>query len=79
MSGRTYRLERVTDLLTVPSELRERCVKELLIVLELAELAGASPGVRFDWVDDGKAEYSLNDPANGETWLTMKVSGEEPA
>lgn len=69
---KTYRIERIADLLHVPVERREQCVKELLYVLALADLADAELQGPFAWTDDGDMSCSLTDEA-GEAQLTLEV------
>lgn len=70
---KTYRLERLADLLSVPSERREQCVKELLLALELAEFADAKLIGPMTWTDDGDMSCSLDDP-DGNELLSLEVT-----
>ncbi len=70
---KTYKLERLVDLLQLPSERREQCVKELLLALEFSELAGAELRGPMTWTDDGDMSCSLDDPS-GNTQLRMEVT-----
>ena len=73
-----YYITSVADLLKVPPDRRKACVQELLLSLDLVDLAnGDSNDVQpqtMVWTDDGDPSITLE--ANGETLLTLKV---EPA
>jgi hypothetical protein len=69
----TYTVDRIVDLLAVPSEHRARCVKELLIGLEFSELAGAEIQGPLTWTDDGDMSCSLYGP-DGKPQLSLKVT-----
>lgn len=69
---KTYRIERIADLLQVPIERRDQCMKELLYALALAELAGAELQGPLEWTDDGDCSCSLTDE-DGEAHLTLEV------
>lgn len=73
MSDKTYTIRSITDLLMVPSERRAECVKQLLLGMELAELAGAEMTGEFIWTDDGDASCSLID-GEGDAYLKLEVS-----
>ena len=49
----TYILDRIADLLKVPSERREDCVRDILYSLSLAEFADVDAVHSFEWIDDG--------------------------
>ena len=68
----TYTLERIVDLLQVPAERREQCVKEMLLGLALAELADAPLAGPITWADDGDSSCALTD-SNGDAILSMEV------
>lgn len=68
----TYTIHHIADLFKVPSERRAECVKQLLLGMELAELAGAELTGEFIWADDGDASCSLMDET-GDTYLTLEV------
>lgn len=69
---KTYHLERIVDLLQVPSDRREQCVKELLLCLEFGEFAEAQWQGPFEWTDDGDASCSITDE-DGNAQLTLEV------
>jgi hypothetical protein len=73
MAETTYHLDRIADLLGIPSDRREECVRDLLVLLELAEFADGRSVGPFEWTDDGKKEFALSDPADKAAWLTLKV------
>ena len=68
----TYQLERIVDLLQVPAERREQCVKEMLLGLALAELADAPLAGPMTWTDDGDSSCTLME-SNGEAILSLEV------
>lgn len=70
---KTYTLDRISDLMAVPSDRREQCFKELLIGLEFAEFAEAKPFGPWSWTDDGDMSVRISGPA-GEPHLTLKVT-----
>ena len=70
--GTTYTLERIVDLLQVPAERREQCIKELLLGLALAELADAQLTGPVTWTDDGDSSCALT-AGNGEPFLSLEV------
>lgn len=61
---KTYRLERISDLLQVPIERREDCVRELLYGLALLDLAAGdecNPELKsLVWTDDGETTIDLD-------------------
>lgn len=69
---KTYHIERIVDLLEVPIERREQCVKELLMGLALAEFADAQLFGPMTWTDDGDMSCSLDD-ADGNEILKLEV------
>jgi len=71
-----YHLERIADLLSVPVERREQCVKEILIGLAFSELSGAEIAGIFEWTDDGDMSSSLIDK-HGDTMLKLEVRAAE--
>lgn len=73
MTAPTYVIERIVDLLSVPTERRARCVKELLIGLEFSELAGAEIQGPLTWTDDGDMSCALYGP-DGMPTLSLKVT-----
>lgn len=68
----TYQLERIVDLLQVPVERREQCVKEMLLGLALAELADAPLAGPMTWTDDGDLSCSLME-GDGDAILSLEV------
>ena len=78
MSGApTYRIKDIADLLAVPIDRREACVRELLLALALLDLAVGDDGPQpvlpdgIDWTDDG--DRSVTATINGDK-LTLCVS-----
>lgn len=69
----TYTIDRIADLFKVPSERREECTRQLLIAMELVELAGAEIGGSFTWTDDGDPSCALTNEA-GEALLKLEVT-----
>lgn len=75
---KTYKLRELGDLLKVPADRREACVRELLYALCLTEFAGGTETlgpVDFVWVDDGQTSVSITD-GTGEPVLSLKVTTE---
>lgn len=76
-----YKIRYVADLLKVPSDRREACVRNILYALELVEFAnGDSDAIEvtgIDWIDDGNLSSTLN--INGADALTLAIeSSREP-
>ena len=69
---KTYRLDRIVDLLQVPVGRREQCLKELLLAVDMLELAEAKALGPFSWTDDGDMSCTLKDP-NSEDELKLEV------
>lgn len=72
MSGKTYTIRTILDFLTVPPELRERCMRDILLGLEFSEFAGADLEGTFTWIDDDKRVVSLCDEVE-KPWLTLEA------
>lgn len=70
---KTYRIDRIADLLQVPAERRAQCVKELLYSLALADFADAELQGPLEWTDDGDMSFSLTDE-DGKAQLTLEVT-----
>ena len=74
--AQTYNLVTISDLLKVPIDRREDCVRDLLYALALTDLAfGEIDGVTIEqwpWTDDGDHSASIN--VNGEEMLTLKIT-----
>jgi hypothetical protein len=73
----TYSLVTISDLLKVPIDRREDCVRDLLYALALTDLAFGveSEGIeakQWTWTDDGDHSASIN--VNGEEMLTLKIT-----
>lgn len=72
---KTYRIDRISDLLAVPIERREACVRELLYGLALLDLAAGdecSPELQsLVWTDDGETTIDLD--LGGEEQLRLVV------
>lgn len=62
--AKTYRLYRISDLLQVPIDRREECVRELLYGLALLDLAAGdecNPELQsLVWTDDGESTIDLD-------------------
>lgn len=75
---KTYRIDRIHDLLAVPIERREACVRELLYALALLEFAAgteAEPEAQaMVWTDDGDQTIDLS--INGDQSLRLQVEGD---
>lgn len=76
MTAPTYRIERIQDLLAVPPERRETCLRELLYALSLLELAAGEEcepvAEAIVWTDDGYASAELT--INGDVALRLEVT-----
>lgn len=73
----TYQLVTISDLLKVPIDRREDCVRDLLYALALVDLAIGEEheGVtakQWTWADDGDHSASIN--VNGEEMLSLKIT-----
>ena len=73
MSGRTYTLLFIADLLKVPMDRRETCLREITLGLEFADVADADLEGGFIWTDDGDPSCSLIDD-KGVEWLKLEVT-----
>lgn len=75
MTATTYRIESIKDLLAVPIERREACVREILYLLALTELAGVQDVIKggLIWTDDGDKSASIHD-TTGKPFLTLQVT-----
>lgn len=78
MNTKTYRLTKIIDLLTVPIERREDCVRDLLYLLALHELAHGNQAADVEltdivWTDDGNKNITLIDE-NGVDVLVLEVT-----
>lgn len=74
---KTYRIEKISDLLAVPPDRRAACLKEIELVLDVCDLAlgsgEAGPLGPIEWTDDGDSSVALHDQA-GDEWLRLDVS-----
>jgi hypothetical protein len=73
----TYNLVTISDLLKVPIDRREDCVRDLLYALALTDLAFGDEveggrAKQWTWTDDGDHSASIN--VNGEEMLTLKIT-----
>lgn len=71
-----YALTTIADLLQVPCDRREACMRDVLLSLDTAELAfgeRASAALRWPmtWIDDGGSNVTMQ--AGGETLLTLEI------
>ena len=78
----SYQIEKIRDLLAVPIDRREACVRELLYGLELHELTygNDAQNVLFGsmlWTDDDGHSVSLCDPG-GTAILSLKITKDAP-
>ena len=79
---KTYTLTKISDLLSVPIESREDCVRNLLYLLAVHELAFGDKAQEIEigsmlWRDDGDHSVSIKDPG-GAVVLSLKVSKGAP-
>lgn len=77
MSEKTYELATLHDLLKVPADRLEFCLRDLQLALAVHVLAfgEAAEGVKFGpmtWIDDGKHDVDLS--ANGKPLLSLKTT-----
>ena len=77
MSSPTYKLSAIADLLLVPADRREACVRNILYVLALHELTldAAAVGAMVGpivWVDDGDLSASIRE-RGGDELLNLTV------
>jgi hypothetical protein len=78
----TYQIEKISDLLQVPIDRREACVRDLLYALALHELAFGEdakkvPMGQIKWTDDDDHSVSLCDPG-GTAVLSLKITKDAP-
>ncbi len=77
MTAPTYHLSSIADLLDVPADRREACLRDLLTVLELQEFvfgddAKAAVVMPMDWTDDGSPDVCLTD-GRGNPLITLAI------
>lgn len=78
----SYSLEKISDLLQVPIDRREDCVRDLLYGLALHELAFGEDAMnvglaKIEWTDDDDHSVSLFDPG-GAAVLSLKITKDAP-
>ena len=78
----SYQIEKISDLLSVPIDRREACMRDVLYGLALHELAfGEDVQKTFiggvQWIDDDDHSISLCYPV-GEVVLSMKITKDVP-
>lgn len=79
----TYEIDRISDLLKVPIERREACLREIEYALALHDLAFGEKSADVEigpirWTDDGNKTCTLHD-CSGEPVLTLAVTDAEHA
>ncbi|WP_293000089.1 hypothetical protein [Nevskia sp.] len=79
----TYRLTTIADLLKVPADRREDCVRGLLYALLTQEIAfgddaGSMLRDGITWTDDGDLSVSLR-CADGEELATLNITKYDPS
>lgn len=61
---RTYSIDRIGDLLAVPADRREACMRDILLALDLLELAAgdnqAEITAPIQWTDDDDPRINLD-------------------
>lgn len=74
MTAKTYKLATIADLLTVPGERRQDCVREILYLLALTELAGTQEVMAEGllWTDDGDKTVAIHD-TTGKQFLKLSI------
>ena len=75
MADPTYKLNRIVDLLQVPSERRAQCVKELLLGLEFAEFCDGDLSGPLEWTDDGDSSCTLFDQTGADIAKLVVTNG----
>lgn len=74
-----YRLDRISDLLTIPIDKLEFCLRDLQYAVMMAHLiAGEEGPPHMDslvWRDDNN--HSVRCTANGKPLLTLEVTGDD--
>ena len=78
----SYSIKTISDLLRVPIDRREACVRDLLYALALHELAFGENAVnvemsKIEWTDDDDHSVSLFDP-DGANVLSLKITKDAP-
>lgn len=73
-----YEIDRIADLLKVPTDRRDACLRGLQYALELHELAFGEAAASVDigpmrWTDDGNKSCTLHD-SGGKPLLTLEVT-----
>lgn len=75
-----YRLDKIEDLITVPIDRREDCVKEILAGLMLHELAfgeeAADTPFSVTWTDDDSRDVTLS-AVDGQQILKLEITEAE--
>lgn len=79
----TYEIDRISDLLKVPIERRDACLREIEYALALHDLAFGEKSATVEigpirWTDDGNSSVTLRDNS-GEDFLMLKVTDAEHA
>jgi len=79
----TYEIDRIADLLRVPIERREACLRQLEYALALHEFAFGERAAEVEigpmrWTDDGDKSCTLHD-REGKPLLTLEVTDGPPA
>lgn len=77
-----YHLTTIHDLLKVPMDRREACMRDMLYALALHELAFGEQAIEtgigtMAWTDDGKHDISVSD-TEGAPVLSMRVTDDAP-
>lgn len=78
----TYRLDKISDLLQVPIDRREDCVRDLLYALALHEMAFGDDAIKTEmtgiaWTDDGDRSATVSDQ-HGNQVLALKITKDAP-
>lgn len=66
----SYKIEKISDLLAVPADRREACMRDLLYGLALHEMAFGEDAQKaligaVEWTDDDDHSATLHDPDGG--------------
>jgi hypothetical protein len=77
----TYQIRSIQDLLSVPIDRREACMRDLMYALALHELAFGDNAATteigaLEWIDDGKHDITMKD-MDGNAFLSLETTEQE--
>jgi len=78
---KTYQIRSIQDLLSVPIDKREDCLRDLLYALYLHDLAFGKEAQAtnigaLEWIDDGKHDITMKD-MDGNAFLSLETTEQE--